>query len=388
MSSVVRVLQFSPHHENCGVGKYEENFVAVFQKMPGDIETDFFDVSPYQTRVMDDVQLQEVLQKLSRDLASYDVLHIQHEFGLFSGEEFAKIVDIAKEAGKKVVVTVHLSPALAFKIKPREGVGPRSLLHVARQKRLHGIFKDRHISAFKKADLLVTHNNGATESLWHYGISRDKILQYNHPVLDSIDMSMKSTEIADKLQKQDNDVLFATIGFMHKYKGITDAVKALKYLPDNYKLAIIGGMQPISDEKNIYNTIADLIDQLNLRDRVYITGYVADDQRLNALIREVDICVYPYDNTYYGQVSSGALNLAFANERPVIAYPTDGFKDLNKEDEHLVLCSTFAYYELAREIQRIDIIEQKKRIKDFSQKNSWSNIAKIQLEAYQKLIGS
>ncbi|MDB5183715.1 MAG: group 1 glycosyl transferase [Candidatus Saccharibacteria bacterium] len=384
--SKVKVLQFSSRRsDNCGVGIYEENFMDIFQDLPDEIETKFFDSSPYKTRVMSEQELAETMERLKTDLQNYDILHIQHEFGLYSGDEFALLVDTAKAMGKKVAVTVHLSPALAFKWKPRQGIGPRSAILVLRQKRLHGIFKKRHIDAFKKADLLFTHNNGATRSLLNYGVKRDQIAQIHHPVLPFTKPAAISTEIADNLNKKDGDVIYATVGFMHQYKGIDDAVRALKFLPDNYKLAIIGGMQPISDEVNIYNTIATLIDTLDLKDRVYITGYVDDDDSLNALIREVDVCVYAYNNVYYGQVSSGALNLAFANQRAVIGYPTDSFKEMNQEFGEIKLTSAAAYYELARELKRIDITKQVEAGDKYAEVYSWPKIAEEVIEAYEKL---
>lgn len=386
MSKKVRVLQFSSHDEVCGVGKYQENFMEVFAGKPDEIETKFFDSSPYKTRIMNQAELDEVIERLKEDLQSYDIFHIQHEFGLYSGAEFAQLVDAAKSIHKKVVVTMHLSPALAFKSKPRGGIGPRSIAHVLRQKRLHNIFKQRHIEPLLKADLVISHNKGTTESLKRYGVPQDKILQFNHPVLATIHPVTKSTEITEQLSRQPGDVIYSTVGFLHKFKGTEDAIRALKFLPDNYKLAIIGGMQPISDEIKFYNQIATLIDTLDLKSRVYITGFIEDDDRLNALIRETDVSVYPYDKVYYGQVSSGALNLAFANERAVIAYPTDGFKDINEEHHQIVLCDTFSYYELARELKRIDIPKQVKAGNKYANAYSWPKTAEALLGAYRQLL--
>lgn len=385
--SKVRVLQFSSRSsDNCGVGKYQENFVNVFNENTDQIETKFFNSTPYRTRMMSQDELNVLIVDLKKELQHYDILHIQHEFGLYSGTEFAQLVSAAKESNKKVVVTVHLSPALAFKFKPREGIGPRSLVNYLRQKRLHLIFKKRHIYPMREADLLVTHNSGATNSLVEYGVDREKILQIFHPVLPITKPSAISTEIASSLGKEGGDIIYATVGFMHKHKGIQDAVKALKYLPENYKLAIIGGMQPISDEHNIYNKITDLVDTLDLKNRVYITGFVEDDDRLNALIREVDVCVYPYNNAYYGQVSSGALNLAFANERPVIAYPTDSFKESNTEFGQIIVTNTPAYYELARELKRIDTTQQLVLVEKFAKKYSWPEVSEELLKAFKKLV--
>jgi len=107
---------------------------------------------------------------------------------------------------------------------------------------------------------------------------------------------------------------------------------------------------------------------------------------LNALIRETDISVYPYDNTYYGQVSSGALNLAFANERPVIAYQTDSFRESNEEFGQIVFTGAQAYYEIARQLKTIDTKVQLERIEHYSEKYSWPKLALQIRDAYQTLL--
>lgn len=385
--SKIKVLQFSPHEENCGVGKYQEQFVNEVTRQTDsfEVETDFYDSSQYKTRVMNSQELDSEMGRLESTLKGYDILHIQHEFGLYSNDEFARMVEAGRSAGVKVVATVHLSPALAFKRQPREGIGLRSILHVLRQRRLHGIFIKRHIEPFRKCDLLITHNKGATDSLKSYGIASEKIFQINHPVLSRVDTDIQSDEIKKNLQVKNGDIVMSMVGYMHKYKGHEDMIRALRYLPGRYKLAIIGGMQPVSDELNIYNHLCNVIDTLDLKDRVYITGYVADDEYLNSLIRESDICVYPYNNIYYNQVSSGALNLAFANSIPVIAYPTDSFAESN-ECEQIVFTSAAAYYELAREIKRIDIEKQRTRTKEYAKAHSWENSSRILCDKYKSIV--
>lgn len=387
---MIRVLQFSPHNENCGVGKYQEQFVREVNLSKGEygVETDFYDSSQYKTRVMDAGELEAEMHKLADTLrkGSYDILHIQHEFGLYSKDEFARMVAAGKEAGVKVAVTVHLSPALAFKKTPREGIGLRSWLHVLRQKRLQGIFIKRHIEPFRQCDLLITHNKGATQSLKDYGVPAENIHQMLHPVVDRVDSSLVSTEVTDALSKKKGDVIMSMVGYMHKFKGHEEAVRALRYLPPHYKLAILGGMQPVSDEMNIYNHVCDVIDTLDLKDRVYISGYVKDDDHLNAMIRETDICVYPYNNAYYSQVSSGALNLAFANDVPVVAYPVDSFVEASEEYGQIVFTSASAYYELARSVQSINADEQRKRIRKFAKAYSWKNSTIAVCEQYAKLV--
>ncbi|WP_347473754.1 glycosyltransferase [Acinetobacter thermotolerans] len=320
----VYVLQFSPcSSDNCGIGKYQENFMNIFANYV-EIETKFFDPGPYKTRLMKKDEFNVVKHKLAKELESFDILHIQHEFALYSGSQFAQIINIAKSMDKKVVVTIHTSPSVILKSTQLSSF----IINYLRQKWRHFRINKNHIYPIRKADLLITHNKNTSNDLNRYGIELNKILQITIPVLKLKDFKHVSTEITEKLKCSPEDIIYAMVGFMNEHKNITDAVKALKYLPEHYKFAIIGGMHPL-DKGNIYNVITDLIDKEGLKHRVYITGFVESDDQLNALIREVDICVYPYSNRYYGQASSGALNLAFANECPVIAYPTDSFKELN-----------------------------------------------------------
>jgi glycosyltransferase involved in cell wall biosynthesis len=139
----------------------------------------------------------------------------------------------------------------------------------------------------------------------------------------------------------------------------------------------------------MYNKLCDLIDTLGLQERVYITGFIVDDNEFNAIIRECDVCVYPYDGIYYAHVSSGAMNLAFSNHMPVIAYPTATFKEVAAmSDGATVLTDTFAYYELAREVQRIDLDKQRQLSKAYAAKMAWPKATETLVAIYQSLLGN
>ena len=392
MSHVVKILHFSPHKENDGIAKYQEQYLA---GMAGDgsVQNKFFEVTPIQLRAMDPKQHEEVYDKLREELDGYDIFHIQHEFGLFVEDDFQRLVTTAKDVGKKVVITVHLSPDYAIKPVKLGGVGPRSMVAFLRQKRHKSRMTARHIQPFNEADLLIVHNDITAQALINSGASADKIQKIPHPV-HQFPEPPKSDFIAKKLKKQQGDVIFCTVGMLHKHKGIFEAVRALKFLPSNYKLAIVGGLHPVetqivSDTVKIYNKITDLIDELGLHDRVFITGFVQDDSQMNSYIRECDACVYPYDGVYYANTSSGAINLGFSNGRPVVAYPTAGFRELaSGADGAVVLTETFAYYELARELGRIDFTKQAQLSREYADKMAWPKVSKKLVHAYLKLAGA
>lgn len=382
---MIRVLHYSPHNENDGIAKYQEQYFQGMAKLDN-IENEFFDVSPLRFRLLDDVEKSNVLAKLRAEMHEFDILHIQHEFGLFNNDDFKSVFDAAKDSGKKVIVSVHLSPEYAIPKAELGGLSPRSMVDFARKKRHYDRMTAQHITPLLGADKLLVHNDTTARALERAGADKNKIVKLVHPVYE-FTQPPKTHVIHDKLSYKNGDVIYCTVGMIHRYKGVFDAVRALKFLPDNYKLAIIGGMNPFSDEVPIYNKICDLIDTLGLHQRVYITGFVVDDTQMNSFIQECDVCVFPYDNSYYGNLSSGSINLAIANERPVIAYPTSGFRELSESSKGAVkLCDTFAYYELARELMRLDTEKQIELSRAYAKYYGWSKMAEKLADIYRSVI--
>jgi glycosyltransferase involved in cell wall biosynthesis len=242
-----------------------------------------------------------------------------------------------------------------------------------------------HIEPFRQADMLLVHNDFTRAALMRHGVPEERIHKLIHPVYQH-EQKQTSDVITKELRKSPKDVIYCIPGFIYRVKGAKAAVKALKYLPDNYKLAIIGGVHPTSDDIKIYDKICDLIERLKLKDRVYITGFIEDDDTLDAMIRECDACVYPYDRKYYAFVSSGSLNLAFGNGMPVVAYPTESFKEVAAiADGALVLCETFAYYELARELGRLDLPKQRELSRAYAEKMAWPKMAQELVGVYEAI---
>ena len=381
-NKLVRVLNFSTHNEDCGIGKYQEGFLYTLQNS-SKVKSVFFPTSPNVLRIMTSEEKRGVFAELRRELAQYDILHIQHEFSFLHSVDFVTIARIAKEMNKKLVITVHTSPTLAYEKPHLNGFGPRSAVRYARQKKRKFYFDRMFTFAVRLADTVIVHNEATVKALVDLGVERGRIALIILPV-PKISHTLKSHLITEKLQKQPGDTILAMTGFLHQFKGLDHAVKALTYLPASYKLAIIGGMHMDHDTK-IYNNLTDLIRELNLQSRVYITGYIEDDATLNALIRECDICIYPYDKKYYSNISSASLNNGFANHKPVIAYPTDSFIELNKKFNSMVLPSTFAYYELAREIARLDLATGIEKSKKFAQEHSYEVVTESLIDIYNKL---
>src|SRR6202035_1549154 len=110
--------------------------------------------------------------KLREKLKDFDVLHVQHEFALYAHDSFKRIVEAGKQSGKKIVITVHISPSLHGASKPAhlKGLGPHSMVLYLKDSRHHKWFIDSYIEPFKQADIVIVHNEAAANSLRGLGI--------------------------------------------------------------------------------------------------------------------------------------------------------------------------------------------------------------------------
>lgn len=382
----IKVLHYSTHNEDCGIGKYQEQFLAAMTDISSEhVYNEFFNHSPNVTKTMSHDEFTGVLQQLKEKLKEFDILHIQHELSFYRRDELDRIVTSAKAMGKKVVMTVHTAPAAQYQEAPRrQGISPRSFLHYIRLTRIAREFNNVHLEPMRKVDLNLVHNTMTKDDLIKHGVVADKIKVIQHPV-PMAEFAEISTEIREALSYKDGDVIFATIGFLSRMKGVDKAIRALSYLPDTYKLAVIGGIHPGGGGEALLDELCELIVILDLKDRVYITGFVEDDKKLHALIRECDVCVYPYDPSYYSYVTSGALFQAIANNKAVIAYPTKPFIEMNK-DHTIAITKSSNYYELARYLKVVDIAGYEKKAKAYASKHSYNIEAKGLVAIYTELL--
>lgn len=384
--SIKKVLHVSTHDEDCGVAKYQENYLSFYDESL--FEHRFYDTSPNIMRHLKGEALEKEIDNFKKIAKQHDIVHIQLEYGLYNGLDFKMLCEATQSLGKKLVVTLHISPAFAIRVPERGGLGPRSILHYLRQKKHYDVMKKHFMDPIRDcADLVIVHNQPTKTSLATFGVEEGKIEVVTHPVIIPKNVT-RSDYIAKNIGKNEGDIIYGIVGFFHRYKGIFDAVKALSYLPENYKLAIIGGTNPQSHEQKIYNQVTDMIRDLGLCERVFITGYVEDDNDLYSYIKETDICVLPYDTYYYSHVSSGPVNIAMGLGMPTITYKTLVFEEMNtlvKDVKPLNITKNPAYYELARSLKAMDLQESSKASKAYAHELSWEKQAKVVEGLYSTL---
>lgn len=386
MQNKIRVLHLTTHDEICGIAKYQEQFIEGMIH-EDDIENIVFDLSPNQTRFMTKKQYKPVVKHFEEMLGKADILHIQHELAFYKHRELRTVIGLAHALKKPVIVTIHTALDVEYTKAQLQGYLPKYFINYLRQLKMQKKFESVHLNPLKEADLVIVHNKTTKDSLIVHGFNAEKVQIITMPI-PKIEFGQKSQKIKQEMSIKDNDVLVCTVGFISKTKGIDQAVKALRVLPKNFKLAIIGGTHPDSRDGAFFDSITDYIIDNELLDRVYITGYIEDDNELNAMIRECDICVYPYDAGYYSYVSSAALSNALANRKAVIAYPTPTFYEINNNEEVIRFCKTPNYYELAREIKQLNIKKYSELASNYANKYTYDKEAVKFADIYRNFVNA
>lgn len=389
MNQPIKVLHLSTHDEECGIAVFQQNVVDSMGKDHA-IHNEFFPVSPNKLKALRGAELEAVLADLFAKLDGFDILHIQHEYSFYQIDQLQRIVDGAKSRNKKILFTLHTPPHARkehLTTSPTLTLNPHSWINARRLRIAHQTFLSTFINPLYSADLLIVLSQASKESFEAYGLPDEKIKVIEMPI-PATDVGLKTNEISKKLHKKHGDVILSTVGFIAEPKGTIPVVKALTFLPSNYKLAIIGGSHPSGQNDRFYDEVCDLIRDLNLKDRVYITGYIEEAARRDALARETDICLYPYDKKYYDYVSSAALANAIANYLPIVAYKTRTFEEINQIVPFINFCHSPNYYELARVVQEVDLKESAQLTQKYAELFTVEKQAKLFAEQYQKLMDS
>src|SRR4051812_3632210 len=104
--SKIKVLHYTTHDEECGIAKYQTQFIHGMAKVDH-VENEIFNYSPNQTKLMSSGEFTKAMDELSVKLKDFDILHIQHEHSFYKRDELVHIVDRAHKLRKKVMFTLH-----------------------------------------------------------------------------------------------------------------------------------------------------------------------------------------------------------------------------------------------------------------------------------------
>ncbi|MEX3693369.1 hypothetical protein AB3X91_19080 [Paraburkholderia sp. BR14263] len=373
----------STYDELCGIASYAR---AIVRQLSPYFDIQVFDLDQYmfrhtnrRVRKMADKEI----ERICRELRHFDCVNIQLEHGLFGKNKRDAYKRICRliAASPKVCITFHtvfegesvnwkqvrerlarLDFASAWSLAINSKVD-NALLGA-------GIYSAIRRAQWRKKVSVVVHTRRDARML--------RVLErmsnvYDHPLAyyserEALDYEANAQRSEFPLLKRCSDdvVLLGCFGFTGSYKGIDTALRALHLLPENYHLAIFGGVHPESIQRGVPLDpyLAELVNivspgrnwledmqadtgraiQINAsvpellelaatphgRDisrRTHFMGPISDDEFPRAMA-VCDAVLLPYLEV--GQSASGPMSMAVNLNRPVIATRTKTFLQFSR----------------------------------------------------------
>lgn len=266
---------------------------------------------------------------------------------------------------KKIVITVH---DLAFK----------TLSNAFTKKTI--LWKNfmTNISVNKSNKIIAITNFSKSELVKYY-----KNIDYKIHVVHNGFNNLSETEIcADNVSKRVRDMCLnkyiLTVSTISPRKNIDTLIKAFNLIKDRHKVNLL----IVGSNGWLYESIYDLVDSLNLKDRAIFTGKVNDDE-LKYLYKNAGVFVYPSLYEGFGLPPLEAMSYGVKTVvsdvqclREVLGNKCIYFDPKNEEELSKVLYETFKDY---REENYYDY-------KEILNKYSWKTCAEETVKVYEKIL--
>ena len=225
---------------------------------------------------------------------------LQHEFGIFGGDDGVYILPLLHRLKIPLLVTFHT-------VLKDPSYTQRSIVE----------------EIGKNAARVVVMSRRAIDFLVNiYGLPKEKVMLIEHGVPE-IDM-LSNKKAKEKFALTNRKVLF-TFGLLSRNKGIETAINALPKVVEkhpNLTYIVLGTTHPnvlkhAGDEYRNY--LIRLVKKHGLDKNVYFNNEFATEQRLFDYLSATDIYITPYLNE--AQITSGTLSYAVGAGCAVVSTP-------------------------------------------------------------------
>jgi glycosyltransferase involved in cell wall biosynthesis len=231
---------------------------------------------------------------------SPDVVHIQHEYGLFGGEDGERIFDLLDRIRAPLAISLHT-------VIPNPSDHHRSIA--------------RRLCARADA-VIVLSQAGKTILETEYGVDRKKLRVIPHGVPD---VPFEPTERSKRALGLGGRTLISTFGLINRGKGLEYAIDALRTVVPhhpNVLYLILGETHPEvrRSEGEVYReSLKERIRAYGLERHVRLFDRYLGFEELIGYLRATDIYLTPYVNPV--QIVSGTLAYAIGCGKAVVSTP-------------------------------------------------------------------
>jgi glycosyltransferase involved in cell wall biosynthesis len=228
---------------------------------------------------------------VARIINSFDVLFLQHEFGIFPGNDGSEVLQLLRDVHVPVVVTMHTVPLV-----PTHGQ--------------RNIFE----ALLLRADAAVAMTEVAHQRcLDVFAVKPEKVVTIPHGATVPERTNLPAS----------TDISLLTWGLLGPGKGVEWVIDALAMLPDlrdRVQYTVAGETHPkvrANDGEQYREMLKRRAELLGVGQQVIFDGNYRSLPSLLNLINESTCVVLPYDSD--DQITSGVLVDAVSAGRPVIA---------------------------------------------------------------------
>lgn len=232
----------------------------------------------------------------ARELNKFDVVVIQHEYGIYGGIDGDQVLDVLEWIRVPVIAVVH---SVLADPTPHQ----RFVLEMLTQ----------------SADAVVTMSEtGRRRLLDDYRVEPRKIMLIPHGATVVAD---HFTRVVEKGRRP----VILTWGLLGPGKGIEwgiEALRALRKMRPQPRYIVAGQTHPrvlAKDGDSYRDSLMEQAETLGVANLVEFEPGFLSPERLRQLVREADVVLLPYDS--HDQLTSGVLSEAIASLTPVIATP-------------------------------------------------------------------
>jgi glycosyltransferase involved in cell wall biosynthesis len=229
-----------------------------------------------------------------------DALSIQHEYGLFGGDQGEWILDLIDRCSKPVITSLHT-------VLPEPSA---EHLRVARA-----------LCASSSA-IVVLSETGRDLLVERYGVDPAKISVIHHGVPD---VAYTETEEAKAKLGFADRITISTFGLISRGKGLEYAIEAMQALVTRHPEAlylILGQTHPVvrrQEGESYRHELEAEIARLGLSENVKLVDKYLDFDELLAYLGAIDVYLTPYLNPT--QIVSGTLAYAVGCGKAIVSTP-------------------------------------------------------------------
>jgi glycosyltransferase involved in cell wall biosynthesis len=237
----------------------------------------------------------DAVREAARALDDFDVALIQHEYGIFGGEDGREVLELVSLVHVPVVTVLHT--VLTHPTPHQHEV-------------LAGLCA--------ASDALITMTETARGRLISgWSIDPERIQVITHGAVHNIPLVPRPAHVPGEAAG------ILTWGLLSDGKGIEWALRALAQISDvtpTPQYRIVGQTHPRVREREgeaYRDRMVGLTHELRLDDSVHFDAEYLPGDQLRRIVREADVVLLPYDSKE--QVTSGVLIEAVAAGKPVVS---------------------------------------------------------------------